>query len=174
MAKHPGGRPTKYKKEYCAAIVAYFSVQKHSQYIKKEIIKQNGMIEREYALLAADLPTFEGFARLIKVNGDTVVEWAKATKEDGKTLKYPEFSAAYNTAKHLQKEFLIDNGLKGLYPPASFIFVAKNVTDLRDKQETDITSGGEKLGVIYLPHRDQGILATESGSPDRRPDHQSA
>lgn len=136
------GRPTKYKPEYCTAIVKFFSVPKHTQFLKKEItIESTGRHECEYQLVASDLPTFEGFARSIEVNGDTVVEWTKA---------HDDFSAAYKVAKDLQREFLIDNGLKGLYPPASFIFTAKNITDMRDKVETenrtDVTiTGLEKL-----------------------------
>ncbi|SRR5579883_1208933 len=145
-----GGRPTKYKPEYAAAIIKWFSVPKHTQFLKKEVtIESTGRHECEYQLVAADLPTFEGFARDIAVNGDTIVEWSKAENENGE-LKYPEFSAAYKVAKDLQREFLIDNGLKGLYPPAAFIFTAKNITDMRDvqetKNETDVrVTGLEKL-----------------------------
>jgi hypothetical protein len=134
--KHPGGRPTKYKAEHATDIIKWFSVPKHTQFMKKEItIESTGRHECEYQMVASDLPTFEGFARSIGVNGDTVVEWAKGEDEND-DLKYPEFSAAYKVAKDLQREFLIDNGLKGLYPPASFIFTAKNVTTMRDVQET--------------------------------------
>jgi hypothetical protein len=72
------------------------------------------------------------------VNGDTLVEWAKPDNE----TKYPGFSAAYNQAKDLEKEFLVDSGLAGLYPPASFIFTAKNITDMRDRQEFTGAEGG--------------------------------
>ena len=131
-----GGRPTKYKPEYAADIIKWFSVPKHTSFVKKEItIETTGKHEVEYQMVAADLPTFEGFARSIEVNGDTIVEWANG-RDENDDLKYPEFSAAYKVAKDLQREFLIDNGLKGFYPPAAFIFTAKNVTTMRDVQET--------------------------------------
>lgn len=139
-----GGRPSKYKPEYCIDIIKFFSVEKNHRWIKKErtTIKSNGTeeTEKEYGYMANDLPTFDKFARSIEVNGDTIVAWTK---------KYPEFSAAYNTAKELQKEFLIDNGLKGLYPPATMIFVAKNITDMKDKTETELTGkNGKEFRII--------------------------
>ena len=53
----PGeGRPTKYKKEYCAAIVRYFAESEN-------------------------FPTYEGFADSIEVCVDTVMDWTKAHDE---------------------------------------------------------------------------------------------
>ena len=131
--KHVGGRPTKYDPKYCEELIAFFSVPKSKQVVKKEklITKANGTTEseKEYVCIPEDLPTFEKFARNINVCYDTLIsEWCKNHKE---------FSEAYNIAKSLQKEFLVDNGLAGLYPPASFIFVAKNITDMKDKQELE-------------------------------------
>lgn len=65
-----------------------------------------------------------------------------------------EFLATYNKCKQIQKEILIQGGLKGYFNPTAFIFTAKNITDMRDKVETDLTSGGKELkGLIYLPAR---------------------
>ena len=53
----PGeGRPTKYKKEYCAAIVKYFAESEN-------------------------FPTYEGFADSIDVCVDTMIEWANTHKQ---------------------------------------------------------------------------------------------
>ena len=106
--------------------------------------------EREYGLKAGKLPTFSGFARANKISHDAMLEWAEGRKtKDGKPKKpkYPEFAVAYNSCKDLQREFLVDNGLAGLSPPAAYIFTAKNITNMRDKVETDITSGGQPLFV---------------------------
>lgn len=147
MAKNKGGRPPSYKPEYCDDIVKFFSVAKSERVIKSVVTGKNEYEKTEYESVPNELPTFAKYARKIRVNGDTIVEWAKAKNEDG-SLKYPEFTAAYNTAKELQKEFLIDNGLAGLYPPASFIFTAKNITDMRDKTEVE-HSGGLSLSGLF-------------------------
>ena len=133
------GRPTKYKSSYCKEIIAFFSVEKSRREVKYVVTGKNEYEKTEYEDVPNELPTFAKFARKIGVNGDTIVKWAKKNKE---------FNAAYNAAKDLQKEFLVDNGLKGLYPPASYIFTAKNVTDMRDKTETDITSGGKVIPIL--------------------------
>jgi hypothetical protein len=149
MAKHPGGRPTKYKPEYCEEIIKFFSVEPY----QKEIVEvststttnsKGGTSEfrkEKYQRVSNPLPFFEAFGRSIGVSDDTIVNWAK---------KYPEFLAAYNTAKALQKEFLVQNGLAGTYPPASFIFTAKNITDMRDKQEVEATKKFDVTGLEKL------------------------
>ena len=147
---NPGGRPPKYSKKYCKMIIQWFDVPTSVQVIKKEVIKSNGTIEREYMNLPAKLPTLESFAYSIGVHDDTLENWSKATTKKGK-LKYPEFFGAYMRAKQLQKEFLLANGLAGLSPPASFIFVTKNITDMKDKQEHDHTTKGQKInGINYI------------------------
>jgi len=147
--KHPGGRPTKFKPEYCKQLVEFFSLEPY----RREIAEQakeffaNGDVKKEskkFRLIANRLPTLYGFAKKIKVDYTTLWRWAeKGEDEDGTPAKdFPElaeFCKAYKEAKELQKEFLISLGLSGAAPPASFIFVAKNVTDMRDKQEVEVT-----------------------------------
>jgi len=140
------GRPSKYKPKYAKMLLDFFNVPVFTSVIKKEIIKSNGTIEREYVQMAADLPTLEDFAWKIGVDDDTLERWAKRTVNKTSTkLKYPEFCGAYNRAKQLQKNFLVSVGLKGLAPPASYIFTAKNITNMRDKQELDHTTDGKPL-----------------------------
>ena len=152
------GRPSKYKPEYNAAIIAWFMVEKYAQFTTDETIKYNKdgvktSESRRFKMIPADLPTLQGFARNIGVSYDTMRGWANDLVDpDAETpvLRYPEFSVAYNIAKELQKEFLIDNGLKGNYPPASYIFTAKNITDMTDKTivETKDTDYGEKQDAL--------------------------
>ena len=141
MPKHPGGRPSKYDPKYCDQILKFFSGPKNETIVKSVTTGKNEYEKTEYMRVAKELPTFAKFARKIGVNGDTIVEWAK---------KHEEFTAAYNMAKELQKEFLVDNGLGGLYPPASFIFTAKNITDMRDKQEVDTRKTFDVTGLEKL------------------------
>jgi hypothetical protein len=124
--KKPRGRPSKYKPEYCQQLVDFFSGPKNERVKKAYITGKNKYEKTEYETVPCDLPFFSAFARKIGVDHETLTsEWPK---------QYEDFSVAYNTAKQLQKEFLVTNGLRGLYPPASFIFTAKNITDMRDTQ----------------------------------------
>lgn len=155
MAKR--GRKTKYKKIYCKKLIDFFTNSARvERQVKEKTTKtlSNGSVyvTEKYEYFSGKLPTFDQFAVEIGVHRDTLLEWSQATKGTKGKLKYPEFSVAYNRAKQIQKEWLIDVGLKGLAPPASFIFVAKNVTDMTDKQEIDHTSKGEKIiGFNYQP-----------------------
>lgn len=159
---HAGGRPSKYSKKFCKLLIKYFSeAPTQIQVLKKEIIKSNGTIEREYTTLAGNFPTFSDFTFINKLGVHRLTEWYNAKIRNDK-WRYPEFREAYNRAKALQKNFITHNAMRGLTPPATFIFVAKNITDMRDKTDVDVTSGGKELkGVIgfnYLPPEKQEKL----------------
>lgn len=141
------GAPTKYEDRYCDELVLYFDVEKYKDITVEKYTRFNkdGEVASEtekYKRVANDLPTFESFAKKLGVHYSSLREWAttkvnpdaKEGEPDYGKLLHPEFSEAYNVAKALQKDFLIQNGLHGHYPPASFIFVAKNITDMTDTQ----------------------------------------
>ena len=140
------GRPTKFKSEYCEELIAWFN--KDPNYEKPlEHFSLNGTVKWiDIKLMSNPLPTFLGFAKSIGVDTDTLVEWAKEENSE----KYPNFSVSYRRAKELQKWFLIENGLNGLYNPQFAIFAAKNITDMKDRLEQDITSAGEKLEPLKI------------------------
>ncbi len=120
-----GGAPSKYKPEYCDAIVEFFDIE---PYI--EIEASNGRVDR----LPNKLPTFERFASDIGVVVQTLHNWCS---------EYPEFLEAHNKASQLQKEILVQNGLIGGYQSNFAIFVANNFTDMQTKQQVDnISSDG--------------------------------
>lgn len=131
----PGGRPTKYDPKYCDEIIEFFDIEPYKE-VPKTITSAKGSVIEDISLVPERLPTFERFAHKIGVHVDTMIEWCS---------KYEEFSEAYSRAKQLQKDFLIANGLSGLFNAAFTKFVAINITDMRDKTETDITSKGESI-----------------------------
>lgn len=138
--KNKGGRPTKYKEEYCQKIIKFFS-RDHTKVLIDTVTYKNGTIKEVEREVANTLPTFERFAFEIGVNRDTLREWRD---------RHKMFSASYKRAKGLQKDMIIDLGLRGLYNATFSIFTAKNVTDMRDKGEIDVTSKGEKLESFNL------------------------
>jgi len=143
MLVYSFGRPSSYKPEYAVQLIEHMMVEKFNKETIEEEIRYSPKTgvkvseKRKFKMIPNDLPTIEGFARKIGVTYRTLKNWADAVEDPEATeavYKYPDFFQAYNVAKQLQKEFIVDNGLKGNYPPASFIFVAKNVTDMTDKQ----------------------------------------
>lgn len=151
------GRKSLYRKKYIKMMLEFFSIEPTRQVPSKVFIDKKGVMTTEYVEKPNRLPTFERFASEIGVSVDTLLEWSKAKNKQDK-LKYPEFSGAYSKCKQLQKDFLIANGTSGLFNPTFTIFVAKNITDMRDKVETDVTSGGEPVkitGFNYIVPKDR-------------------
>ena len=112
------GRPSKYTKEWCDKLLAYFDVQLFSI--------RNGKKE------VNPMPTFEGFCFDNRVSHQTLLDWCK---------KHAEFLEAYNACKHKQKQMIVQGGMLGAYNAQFTIFVAKNVTDMKDRVETvDVTA----------------------------------
>lgn len=134
--KHPGGRPTNYKPEFCDKLIEYFDIEPWKE---REIphYKNGALTWTDYKIMPVRMPTLRRFAKSINVGIRTVYGWI-----DEKCGSYQmEFSHAFTCAKDIRKEWLVDVGLSGSAPPASFKFVAVNVTDMRDK--TDIAHSGE-------------------------------
>ena len=131
------GQPTKYKPEFCQAIIEYFDVEpwetpKIEYYEHGKVVRiEEG--KRQYRIM----PSLLRFAKSIKVCYATIYNWV-----DPKHASFqPKFLDAYNTALEIRKEWLINVGLSGLAPANSFKFVAVNLTDMRDKQDVEHSGG---------------------------------
>lgn len=158
--KLKSGQPTKWTPQINEDIVEFFS-QETSREREITIRHKNGTEETRFETVANPLPTFEKYAHSINVNGDTIVEWAKPEN----MLKYPGFSAAYKRAKEKQKDFLVENGLMSLYSTAFAIFTAKNITDMRDKQEVEHSgNAGFILDVTEAKHGNKAARADQSST----------
>jgi len=132
------GRPSKYNAKYCKEMIAFFD--KKPSYASKVITTGRNDYEKiEEKLLPINLPTFERFASTLDVSVVTLDRWAK---------KHKKFCLAYEKCRELQKDILVANGLSGLYASNFAIFVAKNFTNMKDKTETDITSGGKPIPIL--------------------------
>ena len=129
------GRPTKYKQEYCDKLIEFFDIEPWEE---REIphYKAGVLNWTDIKILPVRMPTLRGFAKSIGVGIRTVYGWI-----DEKCGSYQkEFSQTFTCAKDIRKDWLVDVGLSGSAPPASFKFVAVNVTDMRDK--TDVEHSG--------------------------------
>ena len=111
-----GGRPTKYKEQYCEDIISFFD---------RPLTRINGNGKE----VGCDFPTFPKFAADIRVHKYTLIEWTRV---------HPTFSDSYDIARQLQENILVTNTMNGHYPQAFAIFIAKNTTDMRD--QTDVVA----------------------------------
>lgn len=174
-----GGRPTNFKEEYTDLLIKFFDIEPYKKEIteKSEEFFQNGGVKKKsekYAFKPEKMPTLYRFARKIGVDYTTVWRWS----EKGETMQengewqintaphFIRFCNAYKEAKEMQKEFLITIGLAGAAPSPFAIFTAKNVTDMRDKNETDITSKGEQINTITDDQADRILKRRIAGIPE--------
>lgn len=130
--KRKAGQPTKYKPEYCEEIITFFS-QEPYEVIDLPHYQTDGKTLKwmDKKREPRKLPTLIGFAKYINVAVRTVYRWT----EKNTTSYQEEFLQAFTYAKKLQKDFLIQAGLMGLYNPIFAKFTAINITDMRDQQE---------------------------------------
>lgn len=149
------GRPTKWNLALNDALIDAFDLKVFWEERVKSTTDKGETTER----IPKMFPQFFQFERAQGINIGLLSRWAKIEEDlvkecEEKGLKYdeetkkPGFLQAYNGAKQLQKNFLMQNALQGLYPPATFIFIAKNITDMRDQTAIDLTTQGEKMNTL--------------------------
>lgn len=132
-------RRSVYEPEYCQALIKFFDIEPWE--IKKTIHYDTKRDENgERIVLWVDekriytrMPSLYKFAKKIKVSYRTLYYWF----DENHTSYHEDFAEAWETARQIRKEWLIDVGLSGLSPSNSFKFVAVNCTDMSDKNETE-------------------------------------
>lgn len=129
--KNKGGRPSEYYPEICEEIINYFSVDPYREIIERTIPTENGeiVVRKE---VGNRFPTIERFCAEHGIVRNTLKTWAKT---------YPEFMTAFETAKELQRDILITNGLTGHYNSSFAKYLATNLTEYKDKQQIELTNG---------------------------------
>jgi hypothetical protein len=127
---HAGGRPTKYKPEYCEKIIEYFNVQPQQVVYKRTYHSDGKLKSEEPIVLPQQFPTFQGFAHEIDVDMNTLTGWRENIKE---------FSVAYSRAKALQEKIWLVNSVGNLYNSQFAQFFGKNCLGYKDKTETELS-----------------------------------
>lgn len=130
VGKHPGGRPTKYTPELCEDIIKFFD---RPLYIKKKIRK---FVDGEEQIIEQEVPNRTPF----------LINWVMKHNLCMQTPhnwcdEHPEFLVAYNKAKALQENFLVEHGIKGDHNGFMTFQTLKNVAGWRDKTEVKHSGG---------------------------------
>ena len=134
-SKHFNPNPNRYKPEYCDAVRKWFNVP-HFKEVETTITTRTGNTIVKKEMQPVPPPHMGAFARSIGVSKAALDGWAQ---------KYPEFAAAYQEAKDMLAEHLIDGGLLGTFNSHFGRFVAVNLTEMRDRTAVDVTSEGRAL-----------------------------
>ncbi|NDI85106.1 terminase small subunit [Undibacterium crateris] len=141
-------RPTKYKPEYCQMMLDYFNIEVHREV---EVEVKPGVFEKRH--ITNTFPTITRFASKIGVSRDTLYEWASKKDEKG-NLVHQLFSDTLTRCQDLQESLMVEGGLSGAYESRVLVFMAPNLTRLKNKVESvaevalTVTST-EKLNEIY-------------------------
>ena len=141
-------RPTKYTKNYETKADSYIEACGALDEVKTRPKIESGKVtgEEQYVSKRIKLPTLEGLALELEIHRDTIYEWCK---------EHPEFSDIIERLKKKQADMLINYGLSGDYNPTiSKVLLTKH--GYIEKQETDVTSKGEKVTAInyIIPNGD--------------------
>lgn len=153
----PGGRPTKWTPELNDRLIEYFGTEdRYEDRLTMEIHKKSGDVVEKYERFPKPLPYVSRFEYNNGLSVGLLSIWAAEEQkllEEGLPSKRPGFLKAYACAKEFQKEFLIQNSLSGLYNPQFAVFTAKNITDMRDKTQQELSGpNGEALKVNVITY----------------------
>lgn len=129
----PGGRPTDYSNKVLRQAKKYLENCED-----KEVQQVVGLSAKGTELyknkLNVNLPTIEGLSAFLKVNRDTLYEWAK---------HHTEFSDTLEKIKAEQAKRLIDKGLSGDYNPTIAKLILSSNHGMREK--SDVTTDGKQI-----------------------------
>lgn len=125
--KRAFGRPSKYKTKYCQLIVAYFT-REHTETYEETHTNRKGETWTASKLRAVPVPTLQGFSAEVFVSITCLWEWKN---------RFKDFKKAYSHAQALQLDHLATVTGLGLYNSNWAVFMAKNVSDWRDKRELE-------------------------------------
>jgi len=121
------GRPTKYKKEYCALVDEYI-LENQDEEINSNKIK-------------VKLPTIGGFALFINTPERTVYDWKDA---------HEEFSQSLEKIVKEQQKRLINSGLSGEYNSTIAKLILSSNHGMSDKVSQDINNPDGNLKTIIV------------------------
>lgn len=139
---NPGNRNTKYTPELCDKLIDFFTEEPYDDIEIPHYGKDGELKWIDKKRMPRKLPTLVQFAKQNNISVSVIFDWI----DPKNSVYHKEFDETLKKAKELQKDWLIQNGLQGLYNSIFAKFVAINITDMVDKVETDITSKGEKIG----------------------------
>ncbi len=143
------GRPSSYRPEYAAAMLAFFDVETTREVEYKD---REGKIRVK--LVLNRFPTIERFADSIGFSTQTLYNWQNAKTETGEA-RYPEFLDAFVRAREKSVALLIEGTMAGLYEQNFTRFLLVNYSSLREKpadkgdEGTDGPVDRSRLDAIY-------------------------
>ena len=156
---NPEGRPTKLTPAILEKIEKYIDEIETHTITQAEGFDKDG--ETRWKKEVVRLPTIERFAHQLKVVKSTLYEWRKPVFVDGESNEntiekkelHSKFSNALSRLENMQAAILLENGTAGMYNAA---VVNRVLIKHGFKDESDITTGGEKItGFNYVRPKEE-------------------
>ncbi len=136
------GTATLYDPSLCDEIIHYFTNAVASKMVVSEesfekefpgMMAEGPNFKGKHKAIAraviGDIPTFERFANSLGVTTRTLYNWS---------AKFPDFAYAMERCNEIQKDIFVQGLASGRIPANGGIFVAKNVTGMRDEQTVSV------------------------------------
>lgn len=141
-------RPSLYREEYNEQMLEYFNIEV-SEIVEVEV---SGKVEQRERI--NKFPTLTRFASNIGVTRETLYNWAHDRDKVSGELVRPEFFHTYTRCMDLQESLIIEGGMSGKYETKALIFLAPNISRLKNKVETTadvtvISTTTDELDEIY-------------------------
>ena len=129
----PLGRPSKYRVEYAAELVRYFTREPFENIVIDADTGRTAQVPGKFPLL-------QEFAAKIGVSSQTIYNWAKDVDSQGNRV-HPEFFDALARARDLQYTLLVQGALAGAYDSRFASLAAKNLIQWAEKVEVALEGG---------------------------------
>jgi len=132
--KHAGGRPTKYKPEFCDMLIEFFD-QPFYEDVKIPHYRKGEVHWEDIKRMPNKLPTMVEFVKWLRkekgvlVSYSAIYDWLDQKNGAFQQMFLQTFK---RICKPLQQNFLVQNALQGLYNPLFAKFTAINITDMKD------------------------------------------
>jgi len=125
-----GGKPTKYKREYCRLLVDYFA----SAESWMPHVSEKGHMQ---IVPMSKLPTLRRFCRTLNIGSRTPYDWAE---------RYPEWKEAMAEAMEYQESFLVELVAAGVISNAGMSLLRIKHGYVEPKQESPVQDLAQQLG----------------------------
>ena len=150
-------RPSKYKKKFCRSLTAYFRDAPYFEVVEEAYYdKKAGEFRTCEKKVPARCPTLVRFAESIKVNPDTLQEWAD---------RYPEFASAKNAALKYQEEWLMNAAGLGVYNSTIATMALKSNHGWTDRMNN---TGDSSITIVSKKYNYDGSPEDETAGGLRR------
>lgn len=151
MEDNKVGRPPVFKPEFINLLRDFYT----HDYINDTMYLWD---DRAKKYMPKKLPALIDFAKRVGVTARSVARWMEKGQKPDAPEDFKKFRQVYeNECIPALKAQIVHLGISGIIPPSSYMFTAINFTDMKNKSETDVSSGGKPISLVALHERLESV-----------------